>query len=209
MYSACSNSSVAQSCPTLWPHGLQHARPHHLPEFAQDHVHCIADTIQPSHPLTPSSALSLSQHQGLFHWIGCSNQETGASASASVLPMSIQGRFPLRWTGLISLLSKGLLESSPAPHFKGINSLVLCHVYGPALTTIHDHLEDHSLDYMDLCRQSDLCFSTHCLGLSQLSWQEAIIFWFYGCSHHTQWFQSPRRGILSLLPRFPLLLAMK
>ena len=40
--------------------------PHHLPEFAQVHVHCIGDTIQPSHPLTPSSALSLSQHQRLF-----------------------------------------------------------------------------------------------------------------------------------------------
>ena len=41
--------------------------PNHLPEFAQVHVHCISDAIQPSHPLTPSSpsALSLSQHQGL------------------------------------------------------------------------------------------------------------------------------------------------
>ena len=36
------------------------------------------------------------------------DQNTGASTSASVLPMSIQGRFPLRLTGLISLLSKGL-----------------------------------------------------------------------------------------------------
>ena len=32
----------------------------------------------------------------------------GASASAYVLPMNIQGRFPLGWTGWISLLSKGL-----------------------------------------------------------------------------------------------------
>ena len=32
----------------------------------------------------------------------------GTSASASVLPMNIQGWFPLGWTGLISLLSKGL-----------------------------------------------------------------------------------------------------
>ena len=42
--------------------------PHHLPEFAQVHVHCIDDAIQPSHPLTPSSpsALDLFQHQGLF-----------------------------------------------------------------------------------------------------------------------------------------------
>ena len=35
-------------------------------------------------------------------------QSIGASVSASVLPMSIQDWFPLGWTGLISLLSKGL-----------------------------------------------------------------------------------------------------
>ena len=35
-------------------------------------------------------------------------QSIGASASASVLPMNTQGWFPLRWTGLISLQSKGL-----------------------------------------------------------------------------------------------------
>ena len=35
-------------------------------------------------------------------------QSIGASASASVLPMNIQDWFPLGWTGLISLQSKGL-----------------------------------------------------------------------------------------------------
>ena len=35
-------------------------------------------------------------------------QSIGVSASASVLPMNIQGLFPLGWTGLISLQSKGL-----------------------------------------------------------------------------------------------------
>ena len=41
--------------------------PHCLPEFAQVHVHCIGDAIQLSHPLKPSSsALGLSQYQGLF-----------------------------------------------------------------------------------------------------------------------------------------------
>ena len=38
------------------------------------------------------------------------SQSIGASASVSVLPMSIQGWFPLGWTGLISLQSKGLLR---------------------------------------------------------------------------------------------------
>ena len=42
-------------------------------------------------------------------WLFASgNQSTRASASASVLPMTIQDRFPLGWTGLISLLFKGL-----------------------------------------------------------------------------------------------------
>ena len=34
--------------------------------------------------------------------------KTGASASTSVLPMNIQGWFPLGWTGLFFLQSKGL-----------------------------------------------------------------------------------------------------
>ena len=42
-------------------------------------------------------------------WLFTSDdQNIGASASASVFPMNIQGWFPLRLTGLISLLSKGL-----------------------------------------------------------------------------------------------------
>ena len=36
------------------------------------------------------------------------DQSIGVSASASVLPMNIQDRFPLGWTGWISLQSKGL-----------------------------------------------------------------------------------------------------
>ena len=50
-------------------------------------------------------------------------QIIGASALASVLPMNIQNWFPLRLTGLISLLSKDSQESSPAPQLESINSL--------------------------------------------------------------------------------------
>ena len=44
---------------------------HHLPKFAQTHVHWVSDAIQPSHPLLSPSppALNLSQHQGLFQWV--------------------------------------------------------------------------------------------------------------------------------------------
>ena len=60
---------------------------------------------------------------------------------------------------------------------------------------------------MDFCQQSNVCFSTYCLSLSLLSCQEAIVFWFHGCSNHPQWFWSSRRGNLSLLLLFPLLFA--
>ena len=48
---------------------------HHLLEFAQTHVHWVGDAIQPSHPLLSPSPppLSLSQHQGLFQWVGSLN----------------------------------------------------------------------------------------------------------------------------------------
>ena len=47
----------------------------------------------------------------LVSWLFVSGgQSIGAAASASVLPMSIQGWLPLGWTGLISLQSKELLR---------------------------------------------------------------------------------------------------
>ena len=72
-------SSVAQSCPTLC-HPMDCSTPgfpvhHQLPKLTQIHVHHISDAIQPSHPLfPPSSALNLSQHQGLFQRVGSSHQ---------------------------------------------------------------------------------------------------------------------------------------
>ena len=45
------------------------------------------------------------------------DQSTGASASASVLPMNIQDWFLLGLTGLISLQSEGPQESSPTPQY--------------------------------------------------------------------------------------------
>ena len=82
--------------------------------------------------------------------------KTGASASTSAFPVNIQGWSFLRFTVLISLLSREFQESSPAPQFEGISSSAFCLLYGPALTTVWDHWEDHSLDYTDLCWQSDV-----------------------------------------------------
>ena len=92
-------------------------------------------------------------------------QSIEASALASVLPVNIQGWFPLWLTGLI-LLSKGL--SSLLQHHNSKAS-VLQHsafFYCPALTSVHGYWKNHRFDYMDLCQQSDVSvFLMCCLGL--------------------------------------------
>ena len=83
------------------------------------------------------------------------SQMIGAPASASVLPVNIQGWFPLGLTGW-SLPVQGTLKSSPTPQFKSIHFLVLSLLYGPTLTFVHDYWENHSFNYVDFCRQSDV-----------------------------------------------------
>ena len=49
---------------------------HHLLDFSQTHIHWLDDAIQSFHPLSPPfpPAFNLSQHQGLFQWVGSSHQ---------------------------------------------------------------------------------------------------------------------------------------
>ena len=71
-------SSVAQSCPTLWPHEPQHTRPpcpsptsrvYPNPCPLSQWCHpTILSSVDPSPP-----ALNLSQHQGLFQWVSSSH----------------------------------------------------------------------------------------------------------------------------------------
>ena len=64
------------------------------------------------------------------------------------------------WFDLLAV--QGIFEeSSPVPQFEDINSLVLHLVYHPGLTTLCDHWEDHSLDCIDLCRQSNVSAFQH------------------------------------------------
>ena len=92
--------SLAKSCLTLCD-PMKCSTPgfivlHYPPKFAQTHVHWVSDVIQPSSPLSPalfSSCLQSFPASGsiptsqLFESGG---QSTGASASASVLPMNLQ-----------------------------------------------------------------------------------------------------------------------
>ena len=69
------------------------------------------------------------------------------SAATSVLPMNIQGWYPLGLTGLISLLPKGLSRIFSSTTFRK---------HQPSLWFILDHWEDFSFDCMDFC------FLIHC-----------------------------------------------
>ena len=95
-------SSVIQSCPTLC-NPLNRSMPglpvhRQLPEFTQTHVHWVCNAIQPSHPLSsPSPALNLSQHQGLFKWVSSLHQV------AKVLELQLQHQ-SFQWTPRTYLL---------------------------------------------------------------------------------------------------------
>ena len=82
-------------------------------------------------------------------------QSIGASGSASVLPMNIQDWFPLGWTDLISLQSKGLSRifsnTTVQKHqFFSTQPSALSFLYDPTLTSIHDYWKNHSFDEMDI-----------------------------------------------------------
>ena len=100
---------------SLQYHGLRHARlpcPSPTPRACSN----SCPFSQWCHPTISSSVVSSSCLQSfpasgsfLMSWLFTSGgQSTGASASASVLPMNIQSWLPLKFSGLISMQSKGL-----------------------------------------------------------------------------------------------------
>ena len=109
-------SSITQSCPTLQPNRLQHARPPHPSPTPRVYPNSCP-LSQWCHPTISSSVVPFSSclqsfpASGSFpvSWLFTSAGQTiGPSPSASVLPMNTQDWSPLGWTGLISLQSKGL-----------------------------------------------------------------------------------------------------
>ena len=132
--------SVTQSCTTICnPMDCNTSgfpALHHLPGFAQSHVHWVSDVIQWSCPLLSpsppdfrvfSSVLDLHirwpKYQAFSFSIHSSNE--------------YQDSFPLWLTGLISCSPRDSQESSPTPQFKSINSSALIFLCGPTLTSVY------------------------------------------------------------------------
>ena len=145
-----SHSVVSDS---LRPHGLQHARPpcpsptprvysNSCPLSQWCHPTISSSVVPFSSCLQSFPALGSFQMSQFFRSVG---QSIGVSATASVLPMNIQGWFPLGWTGWISLQSKGLSRVFSNTTVQK-HPLVLSFPYSPTLTSIHDYWKNQSFD---------------------------------------------------------------
>ena len=134
---------------------------HQLLEFTQTHVHLVGDAIQPSHTLTfpfppapnPFPASVFSNESTLHmrwpkYW----------SFSFSINPSKEHpGLISFRMDWLDLLAVQGTIKSS-LQHHTSKASILWCSAFfnSPTLTSIHDYWKNHSLDYMDLCWQSNV-----------------------------------------------------
>ena len=162
----------------MWPNGLQHAGlpcPSLSPTVCQD-----------SCPLSQWCCLTISSSAVRFSFclqsfpasgsflmsrlFALGGQSIGASASASVLAVNIQGWLPLKvkvkvalkdWPFWSLCYPRDSPESSPESQFKSINSLALWLLYGPTATFVHDQWRDRNLWW-----QWWLGLLIHCLGLT-------------------------------------------
>ena len=188
---------------SLWPHGLQHTRlscPSPTPGVYSN----SCPLSQWCHPTISSSVIPFSSHlqsfpeSGSFHMsqlLASGSQSIRVSASASVLPMNIQDWFRLGRTGLNSLQSKRLSQvfsnTTVQKHhfFDAVFFMVqLSHPYMTtgktiALTRRTFVGKVMSLIFNMLCR----------LVITFLPRRKHFLKKFHGCSHHLQWFWSPRK----------------
>ena len=128
-------SSVAQLCLTLcetaaWQASLSITNSWSLLKLMS------IESVMPSNHLILCSLLSSCLQSfpasGSFpmnQFFASGGQSIGVSASASVLPMTIQDWFPLRWTGWNSLQSKGLSRVFSNKHHSSKASIIRCSVF--------------------------------------------------------------------------------
>ena len=187
------------SCPvmseSLRPHGLQHIKPP-CPSPSLKVCPSSCPLHQWRQPVTSSSdglfsfcpqSFPASGTLPMSQLFASDDQNTGVSALASVFPTSIQTWFPLRLTGLMSLLSKllsGVFSSTTVRRHQFCGALPFLQFSSHSCMR---PLGSPQLWFYRLLLVLQCLFFTCCLDLSLLSCQETII-WFHGCSHHPQWF---------------------
>ena len=138
---------------SLQSHRLQHTRLFCPSSFPRDFSNSCLLSRQ-CHPAISFSAVPFSSCFQSFPnsrsfpniWLfGSGNQHIGASASASIFPMNIQGLFILGLTGLISLLFKELSRVFSSTTVQKHRFFGLNFLYGTILTYVHDNWKSHIL----------------------------------------------------------------
>jgi len=118
---------------SLRPHGLQHARLPCPSPTPRAYSNSCPSSRQWCHPTISSSVIPFSTCLQAFlasgsfpvsQFFASSGHSVGVTPSASVLPMNIQGSFPLGLTGWISLPSKRL--ESLLQHHTSKASILWC-----------------------------------------------------------------------------------
>ena len=159
--------SVSQLCPTFC-HPMDCSTPgssvlHYFPEFAEIQFHWVNDVLQPS-----CHMLALWLLPSILPQIRVFSNESALSIRwpkywsfrFSISPFNkyqgwnydfLQSR--LVWS---SFSPRDSQESSPAPQFKSINSLVLSFLDGPTLTSIRDYRKSNSFDSTGLGQKSNV-----------------------------------------------------
>ena len=139
--------SFTQSCPTLWtPWTAAYQAALSITNSWSLLKLMSTESVMPSNHLILCCPLSFCLQSflgsGCFpkgQFFASGGQSVGVSASASVFPMNVQGLLPLGWTGWISLQFRGLSRVFFNTTAQSISSPVLSFLYGPTLTSIHDH----------------------------------------------------------------------
>ena len=148
---------------SLQPHGLQHTRlpcPSLSPVSSLKFL-SIESMVLSNHPIVCcpfSFYLQSCPASGSFpvSWLSASDGSVGALASASILPMNIQGWFSLGLIGLISLQSKELskvFSSTAVQKHQFFNAQPSS--WSNSMS-IQDYRKNHSFEYMDLCWPNDV-----------------------------------------------------
>ena len=164
MFACCCYCSVVESCLTVCD-PMDYSSP------SSSVLHCLSQSLL---KLACIESMMLFNHLILCHSLlllqsfpvsgsfpasrlsASCGHSVRTSATASVLPVNIQGWAPLGLTALISLSSKGLSRIFSS-------TTVWKHQFfstQPSLWSnyhiIHDYWKNYSFDYMDLCPQSDI-----------------------------------------------------
>ena len=138
---------------SLWPHELQHTR---LPCPSLSPGDCwlmSVESVMPSHHLI--LCCPLLHCPSIFPRIRAFSSESTLCIrwpkyrrfSFSISPSNeYLGMISFRLTGWPPWSPRDSQEFSPTPQFKSISSSVLSFLHHPALTSLHDHWKNHSLD---------------------------------------------------------------